>query len=206
MLRIWGRISSINVQKVVWCADEIGLKYERLDAGGAFGVTKTPEYLAMNPNALVPTIDDDGFVLYESNAIVRYLAAKHSTEELWPTDLRKRADVDRWMEWLSTSFVPSMRDAFWQLIRTPEAQRDTKALEKSRSDSERLSAILDAQLGNRQYVAGDGFTAADIVIGCAAHRWLLLPFVRPARPNLERWYAEIRTRPGAKQVTSLTLS
>lgn len=206
MLRIWGRISSINVQKVVWCADEIGLQYERIDAGGSFGRTKTAEYLAMNPNSLVPTIDEDGFILYESNAIVRYLAGKHSPDALWPTDLRKRADVDRWMEWLSTSFVPSMRDAFWQLIRTPEAQRDMKAVEKSRADSERLSAILDAQLANRRHVTDHGFTAADIVIGCAAHRWLLLPFERPARPNLQRWYDEIRSRPGARQVTSLALS
>lgn len=206
MLRIWGRISSINVQKVVWCADEIGLAYERIDAGGTFGGTRTPEYLAMNPNSLVPTIDEDGFILYESNAIVRYLAAKHAADTLWPTDLRKRADVDRWMEWLSTSFVPSMRDAFWQLIRTPEAQRDMKAVEKSRADSERLSAILDAQLAHRRYITDHGFTAADIVIGCAAHRWLLLPYERPARPNLQRWYDEIRSRPGARQVISLQLS
>jgi len=206
MLRIWGRISSINVQKVVWCADEIGLEYERIDAGGTFGKTKSPEYLAMNPNALVPTIEDDGFILYESNAIVRYLAAKHSADKLWPTDLRKRADVDRWMEWLSTAFVPSMRDAFWQLIRTPEASRDLKALEKSRAESERLSAILDAQLAHRRYVTDHGFTAADIVIGCAAHRWLLLPFDRPPRPHLQRWYDEIKSRPGARQVTSLSLS
>ena len=206
MLKIWGRLSSVNVQKVVWCADEIGLAYERVDAGGTFGKTKTPEYLAMNPNALVPTIDDDGFILYESNAIVRYLAAKHSADKLWPTDLRKRADVDRWMEWLAASFVPSIRDGFWQLIRTPEAQRDPAAVEKSRGESSRLSAILDSQLANRRYVTDHGFTAADIVIGCAVHRWLLLPWERPERPNVKRWYDEIRSRPGARQVTSLALS
>ncbi len=206
MLRIWGRISSINVQKVVWCADEIGVRYERVDVGGSFGGTKTPEYLAMNPNSLVPTIDDDGFILYESNAIVRYLAAKHSADKLWPRDPRKRADVDRWMDWLATSFVPSMRDGFWQLIRTPEAQRDTAAVEKSRGDSARLAGILDAHLANRRYVTDPGFTAADIVIGCAVHRWLLLPWERPERPNIRRWYDEIRSRPGAKQVISLALS
>jgi glutathione S-transferase len=206
MLKVWGRISSVNVQKVVWCCDEIGLPYEREDAGGAFGRTKTPEYLAMNPNALVPVIEDDGFVLYESNAIVRYLAARHSPGKLWPDDLQKRADVDRWMEWLSTSWVPSMRDAFWQLIRTPEAQRDPGAVERSRAEGEKLAGILDAHLANRRFLTDNGFTTADIVVGCAAHRWLLLPITREPRPHLQRWYEELRSRPGSKQVLSLALT
>ena len=206
MLRIWGRISSINVQKVVWCADELGLEYERIDAGGAFGVTKTPEYVAMNPNSYVPTIDDDGFILYESNAIDRYLAARHSRGTLWPDDLRARADADRWMEWLSTTLVPALRDAFWQLIRVPAAQRDMAAVEKSREASERLMGILDAQLARGRYLTPHGFTAADIVTGCAAHRWFSLPLQREPRPNVERWYAELKSRPGSRQVTSLALS
>ena len=123
MLRIWGRLSSVNVQKVVWCADELGLAYERIDAGGAFGLTRTPEYLAMNPNSLVPVLDDDGFVLYESNAIVRYLAARHSRGTLWPEDLAKRADADRWMDWQTNTYQPAMRDIFWQLVRTPADKR-----------------------------------------------------------------------------------
>lgn len=206
MLKIWGRISSVNVQKVVWVADEMGLKYERIDAGGAFGKTRSPEYLAMNPNSLVPVIEEDGFVLYESNAIVRYLAARYSGGKLWPEDLRKRADVDRWMEWQSSSFTPAMRDAFWQLVRTPEDKRDSAAVEKSRAESERLAGILDAHLANHRYLTENGFTAADIVVGCAAHRWLLLPVKREPRPNLQRWYDEIKSRPGARQVTSLPLS
>lgn len=206
MLKIWGRISSVNVQKVVWVADEMGLKYERIDAGGAFGKTKSPEYLAMNPNSLVPVIEEDGFVLYESNAIVRYLAARDSGGKLWPEDLRKRADVDRWMEWQSSSFTPAMRDAFWQLVRTPEDKRDPAAVEKSRAESERLAGILDAHLANHRYLTENGFTAADIVVGCAAHRWLLLPVKREPRPNLQRWYDDIKSRPGARQVTSLPLS
>ena len=206
MLKIWGRISSVNVQKVVWVADEMGLKYERIDAGGAFGKTRSPEYLAMNPNALVPVIEEEGFVLYESNAIVRYLAARDSGGKLWPVDLRKRADVDRWMEWQSSSFTPAMRDAFWQLIRTPGDKRDPAAVEKSRAESERLAGILDAHLAKHRYLTENGFTAADIVVGCAAHRWLLLPVKREPRPNLQRWYDEIKSRPGARQVTSLPLS
>ena len=206
MLRIWGRISSVNVQKVVWCADEIGLEYERIDVGGSFGKTKTPEYLAMNPNSLVPTIEEDGFVLYESNAIVRYLASRYSAGKLWPHDPRRRADVDRWMEWQSTSFTPAMRDAFWQLIRTPQPQRDTAAVERSRAETERLAGILDGHLARNRYLTDNGFTAADIATGCAAHRWLSLPVQREARPNLQRWYDEIRSRPGARQVTSLALT
>ena len=206
MLKIWGRITSINVQKVVWCCDEMGLAYERIDAGGTFGKTKTPEYLAMNPNSLVPVIDDGGFILYESNAIVRYLAAKHSSDKLWPTDLAKRADVDRWMEWLATAWVPSMRDAFWQLVRTPEAQRDMAAVEKSRAEAERLAGILDFHLARNGFLTANGFTTADIVVGCAAHRWLHLPLKRESRPNLERWYAQLKSRPGAKQVLSLPVS
>jgi glutathione S-transferase len=206
MLKIWGRLSSVNVQKVVWCADEIGLAYERIDAGGKFGRNDTPEYLAMNPNGLVPVIQDDGFVLYESNAIVRYLAARDAADSLWPRDLRSRADVDRWMEWQSTSFTPAMWAAFWQLIRTAPEKRDAAAVEASRSKSEKCAAILDAHLATRRFLTGDVFTAADIVAGCAAHRWLNLPLARTARPHLERWYAELKSRPGSRQVTSQALT
>jgi glutathione S-transferase len=206
MLRIWGRLSSVNVQKVVWCADEIGLAYERIDAGGAFGLTRTPQYLAMNPNALVPVIEDDGFILYESNAIVRFLAARDSPGGLWPRELRKSADVDRWMEWQSTAFTPAMRDIFWQLVRTPAEKRDALAIEASRSECERLAAILDAHLARSRHLTDNGFTAADIVVGCATHRWLNLPITREPRPHLQRWYDEIRSRPGARQVTSLPLT
>lgn len=206
MLRIWGRINSINVQKVVWAADELGLAYERLDAGGAFGIVATPEYRRMNPNGLVPVIEDDGFVLWESNAIVRYLAAKHGEGTLWPTDLRRRADADRWMDWGINAFIPATRDAFWQLVRTPPEQRDTKAIEASLSASEKPAAILEAHLAGREFVAGDAFSPADIVLGAAAHRWLRLPAPRTARPEMERWYAALKSRPGAAQVLSLPLT
>jgi glutathione S-transferase len=206
MLKIWGRLSSVNVQKVVWCCDEIGLPYERVNAGGAFGVNNTPEYLAKNPNGLVPVIEDDGFVLYESNAIVRYLSAKHALGKLWPEDLQARADVDRWMEWQSTGFTPAMTQVFWQLIRTPPEKRDMAAVEASREKSEKHAGILDAHLRGREFVAGSSFSAADIVIGCAAHRWLHLPVARERRPDLERWYAMLKSRTGSRQVTSLALA
>jgi glutathione S-transferase len=206
VLKIWGRVSSVNVQKVVWCADELGLAYERVDAGGKFGGNDTPEYLAMNPNGLVPVIDDGGFVLYESNAIVRYLCARDTSASLWPDDTRERADVDRWMEWQSSNYTPAMTVIFWQLIRTPLEQRDAAAIEASRAKSERLSGILDRHLEGREYLAGDRFSAADIVTGCAAHRWLHLPVEREPRPNLERWYRALALRPASRKVTSLALS
>jgi glutathione S-transferase len=206
MLRILGRLSSINVQKVVWCCDELGLEYERVDVGGKFGGNDTPEYLAKNPTGLVPTIEEDGFVLPESNAIVRYLAAKHSPGNLWPEDLQERAQVDRWMEWLSTSFVPAQRDAFWELIRVAPDKRDAAKVEASRVKGEKCAAALDAQLATRRFLTGERFTAADIVVGTAVHRWLHLPLPRTARPNLERYYQELKSRPGSRQVTSQRLT
>jgi glutathione S-transferase len=202
MLRIWGRLSSVNVQKVVWCADELGLAYERIEAGGTFGVNDTPEYLAMNPNGLVPVIDDGGFILYESNAIVRYFAAKHAGGGLWPASLEKCADADRWMEWQSTGYTPAMVTAFVQLCRTPPEKRDAAAIEASRVKGEAFSAVLDAYLAGREFVAGNAFSVADISVGCAAHRWLGLPLARTPRPDLERWYAAMKARPASKLVLS----
>ena len=204
MLKIWGRVSSVNVQKVVWCCDELGLAYERVDCGGKFGLNDTPAYLAMNPNGLVPVIDEDGFILYESNAIVRYLAARDP--RLFPQEPRRRADVDRWMEWQSTGFTPAQTQAFWMLIRTPEPQRDMAAVEASRVKSEKHAAVLDQHLAGRRYLTGDTFTAADIVVGCAAHRWLNLPLAREPRPHLERWYGALKARPASRQVTGQALT
>ncbi len=202
MLRIWGRLTSVNVQKVVWCADELGLDYERHDVGGKFGGNDTPAYLAMNPNGLVPVVEDDGFVLYESNAIVRYLCARERSA-LFPEGLQPRADVDRWMEWQSTNFTPAMGTAFWQLVRTPAAQREAAVWQASVDKSEKLAGVLDAHLASREWLSGEGFSAADIVTACAAHPWLHLPGItRRPRPHLERWYAQLAARPGSRQVTS----
>jgi glutathione S-transferase len=206
MLRIWGRLSSVNVQKVIWCADELALRYERIEAGGKFGRNDSAEYLAMNPNGLVPVIEDDGFVLWESNAIVRYFCSRERATTLWPEDLRARADVDRWMDWQATAFTPAMGPAFWQLIRTPEAQRDAAVVEASRDKSEKCAGILDAHLAGRDYLCGDRFTAADVVVGPAAHRWLHLPLPRTPRPNLKRWYTAIKSRPASHAVTLQALS
>ena len=157
MLKIWGRVNSVNVKKALWACEELGLKYERVDAGMEHGVTKTSEYLKMNPNALVPTIEDDGFVLWESHTIVRYLCAKHGAGTLWPTELRARADAERWMDWAFT-FQRAMRDVFWGLIRTPAEERDLKAIEAGREQTAKLLPVLEQNLVHRKYVGGASFT------------------------------------------------
>jgi glutathione S-transferase len=194
MLRIWGRLNSVNVKKAMWAVEELGLKYERIDAGLHFGVTKTPEYRRMNPNSLVPTIDDDGFVLWESHSIVRYLAAKHGAGTLWPTDLRVRADAERWMDWAFT-FQSAMRDVFWGLIRTPPEKRDMKAIEAGAKRSAELLQIPDKILENRPFLAGGSFTMGDIPLGCEVQRWMRVPMERPRFPNVEAWFERLRARP-----------
>ena len=194
MLRIWGRVNSVNVKKALWAAEELGLKYERIDAGMQFGVTKTPDYRRMNPNSLVPTIDDDGFVLWESHSIVRYLAAKHGAGTLWPTDLRVRADAERWMDWAFT-FQNAMRDVFWGLIRTPPEKRDMKAIEAGAKRSAELLAVPEAMLAGKRYVTGETFTMGDIPLGCEVQRWMRVPMERPRFPNVEAWFERLRARP-----------
>ena len=205
-LRIWGRLSSINVQKVVWTARELELPFERIDAGGAFGGNRTPVYLRMNPNGKIPVIDDDGFVLWESNAIVRYLAAKHGAGSLWPDDPHRRADADRWMDWQATELSPAMRDAFMQLIRTAADQRSQALIDASNAATEALTTILDAHLADRRYLTGETFTVADIAVGAAVHRWFGLPQPNLPRPNVERWYRQLMTRPATAGVLTLPIT
>jgi glutathione S-transferase len=206
MLKIWGRTNSINVQKVLWCCGEIGLDYERIDAGLAFGVNDTPEYKAMNPNGLVPTIADDGFILWESHAIVRYLARKHATGSLWPADARTAADADRWMEWYSTTLWLNVRPIFHNLVRTPPEKRNMAEVEDHRKKLAANFEIVDKQLSGNDYLAGSSFTMADIPMAVAAYRWFNLPLERPAMSNVERWYRRICERPAFKQHCMLPLT
>ena len=206
MLKIWGRANSSNVKKVTWLCEEIGLPYERIDAGLAYGVVNTPEYRKLNPNGLVPTIDDDGFILWESNAIVRYLAAKHSAGNLWPEDLNIRAEADKWMDWQNTTFWPTFRPLFWNLVRTPPDQRDTAAMEDSRLKTAEGLGYLDAHLKNRTYIVGETLTMGDIPMGCAIWRWMGLPIERTELPNLQRWFDNLSSRPAYAKVVMLPLT
>ena len=206
MLKIWGRTNSINVQKVLWCCAELNLKYERVDAGGKFGVVNTPEYLAMNPNGRVPTIQDDGFTLWESHAIVRYLARRHGKGTLWPADDRVCADADRWMEWYSTTLWPSLQPVFWNLIRVEPEKRDMKLIEEARKKLADNLKMVEAALANRPYLAGSAFTMGDIPLGVALHRWFLLPITRPDYPRLAACYERLKQRPAFQQHCAAPLS
>jgi glutathione S-transferase len=205
MLKIWGRTNSVNVKKALWCAEELGLQYQRIDAGLKFGVVDTPEYRRMNPNGLVPTIEDGDFVLWESHAIVRYLAARHGAGGLWPSDPRQRADADRWMDWAFT-FQAAFRPVFWGLIRTPPEKRDAAAIEDGRLKSGKLLDVLDAALAGRRYVAGESLTMGDIPIGCHVQLWMRLPIDRPQHPHLAAWFARLLERPAYRKVVDIPLS
>ena len=205
-LRIWGRMSSINVKKVVWTAQELGLEFQRTEAGGLFGLVKTPDYMQLNPNSLVPVIEDDGYVLWESNVIVRYLCAKHSSGKLYPEDLQQRFDAERWMDWQQTTVNPASRPGFWQLVRSPLEQRNAAVIADSNLAVESLMATLDAHLSQHAYMLGKHFSMADIPLACEVHRWFGLPQQRTARPHVERWFADISARQTSKGVLDLALS
>jgi len=195
MLKLWGRVNSINVQKVLWALEELKVPYERVDAGMAFGVVNEPFYKRMNPNSRVPTIDDDGFVLWESNAIVRYLAAKHGAGTLWPADLRQRADADRWMDWASTHANPAIGPVFWGLVRTPPDKRDMAQIT---ADAEKIGPVfqvLEQCLEGRDYVAGGAFTMGDIAVGVNVWRWYALDVKRPKLARVEAYHERLKQRP-----------
>ncbi len=206
MLKIWGRITSINVRKAVWTAQHLGLQFERIDAGGAFGIVKTPEYIALNPNSVVPTLIDGDFVLWESNVIVRYLCAKYSMGDLYPSDLQERFDAERWMDWQQTTMGPSGRNAFWELIRVPEAQRDMQKVEASIASTEPLFDRMESHLAKNEFMACGRLTMADIPLACEVHRWYGLGVTKTKRPHLEAWYAKILARPASANVLTLPLS
>jgi len=206
MLKIWGRISSINVRKVVLTAQLLQVPFERIDAGAGFGIVRTPDYLARNPNALVPLIADGDFALWESNVIVRYLCARHSEGALYPRELEQRFDAERWMDWQQTTLNGAGRDAFVQLIRTPPEQRNAQAIAASVQATEHWLAVLDTQLAQRPFLAGERLTMADIPVACEMHRWWALPLAHPAHPHLQRWYDGIRRLPAARGVLDLPLS
>jgi glutathione S-transferase len=206
MLRIWGRNNSINVQKVMWTVAELGLAHERIDAGGKFGGLDTPEYIAMNPNRTVPTLDDDGFVLWESNACVRYLAARYGAGTLWIDDPAERALADCWMDWQAATLLRDIGVVFWGLIRTPEAQRDHAAIAASAERLGELFRILDQQLAGREFVTGSRFTMGDIPVGAACYRYHELPIERPRLPNLAGWYERLQQRAPFREHVMIPLS
>ncbi len=195
-LRIYGYAGSINVRKVLWCCAELGLPFEREDWAGPFRSTSEPAFLALNPVGLVPVIDDGGAVIWESNAIIRYLATSRGREDLLPAAPLPRAQVEMWMDWQASDFNNSWRVAFQGLIRNNPDHRDPNAILRSLDTCSRMVAVIDAQLDKAGgYICGGSFTLADIAIGLSIHRWRSFPD-RPALANVDRYYERLCERAG----------
>ncbi len=199
MLKIWGRATSANVQKVMWGIGELGLPYERIDVGGPFGKNNEMPYLGLNPNGVVPTLEEDGFILWESNSCLRYVASKFGPGRLEPSDLRDRASAHRWMDWQLTTAGPAIFGMFWGLIRTPPEKRDQAAIDKSRAQTIACMTILDSYLADTAFLAGDDFSMGDIPVAIITYRYYRLVENRPQMDNLERWYRAIEKRPAFQE-------
>jgi glutathione S-transferase len=195
MLKIWGRKNSANVQKVMWGIGELGLPHERIDIAGKFGMNKEPAYLALNPNGLVPTLEDGDLVLWEGNTILRYLAGLHGKGTLEPADPKARAHASQWMDWQLSVLGPAIHETFWGLVRTPPEKRNLAAIETSKAKTTAAIKILDAQLAKTAYVAGDTFSMGDIPVGIFGYRFHALVPERPPLPHFERWYQALAARP-----------
>lgn len=198
MLKIWGRASSVNVQKVLWAADELGLAYEHIVVGGRYGGNDTPDYLAMNPNGLIPVLQDThGSVHWESNSVVRYLAARYdaSGTGLWLADPAARSLADRWMDWASSLIGEPMRVLFWGFVRDP-VKAELTAMARAEDQAANYWTRLDTHLASRAFVAGDRLTIGDIPAACQLQRWLQFPITRPHLPHLLAWHGRLAARAG----------
>ena len=205
---IWGRANSVNVQKVLWCVDEIGLPVTRIDAGMAFGHNDQPHYLKMNPNGRIPTLVEGDFVLWESNAIMRYLVIAHGRgSTLYPDAPQIRAGIERWLDWTLSALQPAERPVFWGLVRTPPAERDMAALQRDADVVGKLWAMVDARLDGRDVLEGETFSLADLAICTYARRWFGVEgVVKPDLPHLARWYARHSSRQGFVAIVAPPMS
>ncbi len=199
MLKVWGRTTSSNVQKVTWLAEELGLAYHQVDIGGPFGGNQEPAYRALNPNGLVPTIQDGSFTLWESNTICRYLANRHSAHALYPIDFQARADVERWMDWSTSMLGSALFDGFWGLIRTAPADRNAAAIKASGEKTTKALGVLDDVLARQPWICGSDLTLAEITLGIHTYRWMNLPWSQvgyspAALPHVANWYARLAER------------
>jgi len=207
MLTIFGRTNSVNVQKVLWCLAELGVAYERIDAGLAHGKNKEPWYLALNPNGLIPLLQDGAFTLWESNTIVRYLASKHGFGGLYPGSPETRALAERWMDWQLSTLVWPVSIVFQNLVRRAPGERDAAAIARHTVEANHAVALLDAHLARQPYVAGDAFTMGDIPVGATTHRWLEVPGIeRPAFSAVRAWRTRLAERAGFRAHVMLPLS
>ena len=206
MITIWGRGNSINVQKVVWAAEELKISYDRKDVGGPFGGLDKPEFREMTPHSLIPVIQDGDLTLWESNAIVRYLAARYGAGGFWPEDPAARAEADMWHEWLQCAVYSPFITVFLQLYRVPEEKRDAALIEKSLAQTSSELAKLDRHLSDRRFVGGDSLCFADMLAGAITYRYHEMAIERPRLPKLGEYYARLRERPAYAKAVMLPLS
>jgi len=209
MLKLWGRANSSNVQKVIWTLEELGLAYDRVDVGGPFGGTATPEYRAMNPLGVVPSLEDGDLALFESNVICRYLCNAHAPgSPLYPAAPKDRARVEMWMDFQQTAHNRPQSVVFQGLVRTPPEKRNHEAIAAAITETANIYRILDGRLAKHPYMAGATFTLADIVYGMHVHRWLSLDVPgRPELANLSRWYDLMCARPAfAKHIADIPIT
>ena len=213
MLKLWGRKNSSNVKKVMWVCAELGVPYERIDAGLHFGITTSDEFREKNPNGMIPVIDDDGFILWESNAILRYLCAKHRSAPFWPTDPKIRASADRWMDWQLSTLGPPIGPAFMQLVRLPQEEWDMKMISANIPKAALAWTIADRQLGKTKWLTGDDFTVGDIPVAILAYTWFELPLARAGLEqhreplaNVDRWYAQLNAMPNFREIVAIGLT
>ena len=204
MLEIWGRKNSYNVQKVLWCCEELEILYRRHDAGGLFGGTGEEEYLARNPTGLVPTIADGDLTLWESNSIVRYLAATYGAGTLWSVDPATRALADKWMDYQIGTLFPAFKDALIGLVRTAPEKRDPEKIEASVRATAGVIPVLDTHLEANEYVAGSSLTMGDIALGSLVYRWFELDIDRPDLPSLQAWQWRLEQSPAYQKTVMVS--
>jgi glutathione S-transferase len=207
MLKIWGRKNSSNVRKALWMAEEAGVPYESINAGGAFGVNDQPHYLAKNPNGRVPMVEDGDFVLWESNTIVRYLAAQYAPDSaLYPASPQARASAEKWMDWTTSTFAGPFRTVFWGVLRTPAEKQDWIQINAAIDTVQQLLVVVDEALALQPYLSGDEFGMGDIPLGSFIYAWFEMPIERPAMHHLQAWYERLKQRPAYRNAVMTTLS
>lgn len=207
MLKVWGRINSSNVRKVLWCVEELKLPYQSIEVGGSFGGVDSPEYRALNPNGRVPAIEDDGFALWESNAIVRYLAARYAPGSAWyPNDARARAMADRWMDWTTSTLAEPFKPLFWGVLRTPPDQQDWVAINAAQKTCAQHLLVAEQALAEKPYLSGDELGMGDIPLGCFVYAWFEMPIEHAPMPHLEAWYERLKARPAYQKAVMTALT
>ena len=207
MLKVWGRKNSSNVRKVLWCAEELQLPYQAIDAGGAFGLVNEAQYRSKNPNGRVPMIEDGALVLWESNAIVRYLGAQYGGESPWfNADAAARASADKWMDWTTSTLADPFKPLFWGVLRTPAEQQDWVQINAAFKAVVEVLAVANEALAQQPYLSGNEVGMGDIPLGCFIYAWFEMPIERPPMPHLEAWYERLKQRSAYRKAVMTALT